>query len=82
MRGQVQTIFKASPIKKQVMMFSATLNKNVKEVCRKFMSNPFEIFIDNEENLTLHGLLQYYVKLNDNQKIRKLVELLDSLMFN
>ena len=48
------------------MMFSATLQNDVKQVCRKFMKNPFEIFIDNEGKLTLHGLKQYYVKLEEN----------------
>lgn len=64
------------------MMFSATLSPEVKNICRKFMKNPFEIFIDNEGKLTLHGLKQYYIKLEDNEKIRKLTDLLDSLMFN
>lgn len=82
MRGDVQNIFKATPHQKQVMMFSATLSADVKNICRKFMKNPFEIFIDNEGKLTLHGLKQYYVKLEENEKIRKLTDLLDSLMFN
>jgi len=46
------------------------------------MKNPFEIFIDDEKKLTLHGLKQYFVKLEENEKIRKLTDLLDSLMFN
>jgi ATP-dependent RNA helicase UAP56/SUB2 len=64
------------------MMYSATLSPEVKAICRKFMKNPFEIFIDNQTKLTLHGLKQYYVKLEDNEKIRKLTDLLDSLEFN
>lgn len=47
MRGDVQQIFKTTPPKKQVMMFSATMTDEVKTICRKFMRNPFEIFIDN-----------------------------------
>lgn len=47
-------------------MFSATMSTEVKAICRKFMKNPFEIFIDNQTKLTLHGLKQYYVKLEDN----------------
>lgn len=82
MRSDVQQIFKQTPHQKQVMMFSATLSADVKNICRKFMKNPFEIFIDNQTKLTLHGLKQYYVKLEDNEKIRKLTDLLDSLMFN
>ena len=64
------------------MMYSATLSNDVKGICRKFMKNPFEIFIDNQGKLTLHGLKQYYVKLEENEKIKKLTDLLDSLMFN
>jgi len=82
MRSDVQAIFKQTPHQKQVMMFSATMSPEVKNICRKFMKNPFEIFIDNEGKLTLHGLKQYYVKLEENEKIRKLTDLLDSLMFN
>lgn len=82
MRSDVQQIFKQTPHQKQVMMFSATLSSEVKNICRKFMKNPFEIFIDDEKKLTLHGLKQYYLKLEDNEKIRKLTDLLDSLMFN
>lgn len=82
MRSDVQQIFKTTPHQKQVMMYSATLPAEVKTICRKFMKNPFEIFIDNQNKLTLHGLKQYYVKLEENQKTKKLTDLLDSLMFN
>lgn len=43
---------------------------------------PMEIFVDDETKLTLHGLQQYYVKLKDNEKNRKLFDLLDVLEFN
>lgn len=38
--------------------------------------------MDDEAKLTLHGLRQHYVKLKDNEKNRKLFELLDVLEFN
>jgi ATP-dependent RNA helicase UAP56/SUB2 len=43
------------------------------------MKTPFEVTIDNENGLTLHGLQQYYLKLEENQKNRKLVDMLDAL---
>lgn len=43
---------------------------------------PMEVYVDDEAKLTLHGLQQYYVKLKDNEKNRKLFELLDVLEFN
>uniref|UniRef100_A0AAZ3Q8E7 RNA helicase n=1 Tax=Oncorhynchus tshawytscha TaxID=74940 RepID=A0AAZ3Q8E7_ONCTS len=72
----------SDPHEKQVMMFSATLSKEIRPVCRKFMQDPMEIFVDDETKLTLHGLQQYYVKLKDNEKNRKLFDLLDVLEFN
>jgi hypothetical protein len=41
-----------------------------------------EVFVDDDSKLTLHGLQQHYVKLKDNEKNRKLFELLDVLEFN
>jgi len=82
MRKDVQDIFRATPYTKQVMMFSATLSKEIRPVCRKFMHNPLEIFIDNETKLTLHGLQQHYVKVKENEKNRMLTKLLDDLEFN
>lgn len=60
-------------------MFSATLNPQIRETCKKFMKKPFEITIDNETGLTLHGLQQFFSQLNENQKNRKLIDLLDAL---
>ncbi|KAG1889358.1 P-loop containing nucleoside triphosphate hydrolase protein [Suillus subluteus] len=82
MRRDVQEIFRATPHHKQVMMFSATLAKEIRATCKKFMANPLEIFVDDEAKLTLHGLQQHYVKLDENAKNRKLNELLDTLEFN
>lgn len=82
MRRDVQNIFKMTPHEKQVMMFSATLSKEIRPVCRKFTQHPVEIYVDDESKLTLHGLQQYYVKLTEAQKNRKLNDLLDSLDFN
>jgi len=82
MRKDVQQIFMETPKKKQVMMFSATMTKETRELCKKFMQDPHEISVDQESKLTLHGLLQYYVKLTEKEKNRKLNDLLDALEFN
>ncbi|XP_023336880.1 spliceosome RNA helicase DDX39B-like [Eurytemora carolleeae] len=82
MRRDVQEIFRSTPHEKQVMMFSATLSKDVRPVCKKFMQDPMEVYIDDEAKLTLHGLQQHYVKLKDSEKNRRLFELLDVLEFN
>jgi len=82
MRKTVQGIFLATPHEKQVMMFSATLNNEVREIARRFCQEPREIFVDNDTKLTLHGLKQYYVRLSEEEKNRKLSDLLDNLEFN
>lgn len=82
MRRDVQEIFRSTPTQKQVMMFSATLSQEVRPICKKFMQNPLEIYVDDETKLTLHGLQQYYIKLDEKEKNRKLNELLDELQFN
>jgi len=63
-------------------MFSATLPKEIREVCRKFMNKPFEVLVDDENKLTLEGLQQYWVLLKEQEKNKKLNEILDLLQFN
>ncbi|KAF3964024.1 hypothetical protein CMV_011645 [Castanea mollissima] len=76
MRRDVQEIFKMTPHDKQVMMFSATLSKEIRPVCKKFMQEPIEIYVDDETKLTRHGLVQ------EAEKNCKLNDLLDALDFN
>ena len=82
MRRDVQDIFRATPHSKQVMMFTATLAKEIRAVAKKFMVDPMEVFVDDETKLTLHGLLQYYARLEEAEKNRKLSDILDALEFN
>merc|ERR1719230_1106552 len=63
-------------------MFSATMSTEMRSVCKRFLQDPHEISVDQESKLTLHGLLQYYVKLEEKAKNRKLNDLLDALEFN
>lgn len=82
MRRDVQEIFRMTPHEKQVMLFSATLSKEIRPVCKKFCQDPMEIYVDDETKLTLHGLQLYYCKLAEAEKNRKLNDLLDALEFN
>ena len=38
--------------------------------------------MDDDTKLTLHGLQQHYVKLQESEKNRKLAEIMDMLDFN
>lgn len=71
-----------TPHEKQVMLFSATLSKDARPICRKFTQTPVEFYIDSESKLPLQGLKQYYLTISETQKNRKLNELLDVLDFN
>merc|ERR1712242_667287 len=48
MRRDVQEIFRATPHEKQVMMFSATLGKDIRPVCKKFMQDPMDVLEFNQ----------------------------------
>jgi ATP-dependent RNA helicase UAP56/SUB2 len=82
MRRDIQEIFVKSNRKKQVMMFCATMAQEVKDICKKFMQDPLEITVTDDQKLTLEGLVQHYVKLEEKEKNRKLNDLLDELEFN
>lgn len=41
MRTTIQSIFTKTNLKKQVLMFTATLNKKIKIVAKKFMKEVF-----------------------------------------
>lgn len=77
MRQDVQQVYVKTPRNKQVMMFSATFNDKIKAVCRKFMKNPKEICIEDDSKLALGNLQQFFISLEEPQKNRKLIELLD-----
>jgi len=82
MRKDVQKIFIQTPKKKQVMMFSATMSDETRGICKKFMQVPHEIVVESEKKLTLDGLMQYTAALEEKQKNKKLIDMLDSLEFS
>ena len=82
MRADVQKIFKKTPCDKQVMMFTATLPEDTKVVCKKFMRKPVEIIVKEENKEHLEKLQQFYVKLKEEEKNKKLFDILDSVQFN
>ena len=45
-------------------------------------TQPQEVYVDDESKLTLHGLVQHYIMLNESDKNKKLTDLLDALDFN
>lgn len=64
------------------MMFTATLPEDTKVVCKKFMRKPVEIIVKEENKEHLEKLQQFYVKLKEEEKNKKLFDILDSVQFN
>ena len=52
-RKEVRQIFIEAPSKKQVMMFSATMTSETRGLCKKFISDPHEIRVDEESSPVL-----------------------------
>jgi superfamily II DNA/RNA helicase len=63
---QIKTIMKNMPPSIQVALFSATMNGQFFKLTEKFMRDPVNILIKNEE-LTLDGIKQYYINTQKNE---------------
>lgn len=78
-KDQIYNIFQFMPATIQVALFSATLPAELHQLTNKFMRNPVEILVKAEQ-LTLEGIKQYYVALeNDDQKYETLKDIYSSL---
>ena len=74
-------IFKEIPATSQICFFSATNEREIFELSQRFMNEPVQIIIKNEEK-TLYGIRQYYILMEkDEWKLDTLGDLLQSLDF-
>ena len=63
----------------QIALFSATMTTEVKNLTEQFMkNNAIKIFIPLHEQ-TLEGIPQYYVKIDENQKLEVIKDLYEKL---
>ena len=61
-------------------MFTATLTEKTKDLCLKYMKEPYHvIFIDDQKKLTLHGLKQFYCEVNEKNKNKTLLTILNKI---
>jgi translation initiation factor 4A len=78
-KEQVYNIFQYLNTQVQVGLFSATMPPELHSLSEKFMRDPVKILVK-AESLTLEGIEQYYVALdNDNQKYQTLKDLFNSI---
>lgn len=78
-KEQVYFIFQCLKSDLQVGLFSATLPAELMTLTSKFMRDPVQILVKNEQ-LTLEGIRQYYIALDaDGEKYETLCDLYNSL---
>jgi superfamily II DNA/RNA helicase len=63
---QVKKIFRCMPSSVQICLFSATMSHDFFKLTEQFMRNPIKILIKTEE-LTLDGIQQYYINVEQNK---------------
>lgn len=66
-KEQVYNIFQYLNSDIQVCLFSATLPDEINIITEKIMRNPIKIYVKREQ-LTLEGISQYYVAVNDDRE--------------
>lgn len=78
-KEQIYKIMQYFPEKIQIGLFSATMDNDLEELSKKFMVNPIKILVKAEQ-LTLQGIAQYFVNLNDDmQKYETLKDIFGTL---
>ena len=76
---QIYNIFQEIPDNIQVLLFSATMPKDILDLTDKFMRNPTKILVKNEM-LTLDGIKQFKIIVEKEEwKISTLLDLYESL---
>ena len=66
-KEQIYNIFQYFNDNIQVALFSATIPDNLKPIINKIMNNPIQISVKSEF-LSLDGISQYYVAINDDRE--------------
>jgi len=78
-KDQMYKIFSYMPNKMQIGLFSATMPQELHELTNAFMKNPTKIIVKSED-LTLQGIAQYYINLDDdNMKYECIKDLFSGL---
>jgi ATP-dependent RNA helicase DeaD len=63
------------PAKRQLSLFSATIDRSVMNICHRYMKNPEKILVSKDE-IALTQLNQYYMVVNPRNKLEYLLDIL------
>ncbi|CCD22741.1 ATP-dependent RNA helicase FAL1 NDAI_0A05860 [Naumovozyma dairenensis CBS 421] len=78
-KQQIYDIFAKLPKSCQVVVVSATMDKNILEITKKFMNDPVKILVKQDE-ISLEGIKQYIVNVDkEDWKFDTLCDIYDSL---
>lgn len=72
----IETILKETPQKRQTVMFSATMPREIEEIARNYMVNPQKIKVVHKQ-LTVPKIAQYYFEVKPHNKLDALCRILD-----
>ena len=74
---QIQKIINFLPSKKQTLLFSATLPKNIRNISTKYLFNPVNISVEKKEKI-LQNINHNTLNINQGEKYNKLLQELDT----
>lgn len=77
----VEEIIKRTPEKRQTLLFSATMDKNVKTLASKFLTEPVTISVS-PETITVSKIKQKLYLVDPSNKLNLLLEILDTSKSN
>lgn len=72
----IETILKDVPSERQTVLFSATMNKRIMEITKKYLQNPKKVKIQAEE-LTVNEIEQISIPLKEAMKSEALMRLIE-----
>jgi ATP-dependent RNA helicase DeaD len=72
----IKSILNNTPKDKQVSLFSATIGRNVMQICNNFTRYPEKVLVSKDE-ISLTQIEQRYVKVESYNKFRVLLDLID-----
>tara|TARA_Y100001980_G_C14547336_1_gene327843 strand:+ start:1376 stop:2530 length:1155 start_codon:yes stop_codon:yes gene_type:complete len=78
-KEQIYNIFQILNSDMQVLLFSATMPEDLKKISQKFMRDPVEIYVK-QEQLSLQGIKQFYVfLLSEQEKALSLMDIFNTI---
>jgi len=76
-RQDIIKIIKACPEQRQVMLLSATLDKEVENLSKQYMRNPVPLYLSRDE-VSVESIWQRYIPVARHNKLNKLARLLEN----